>query len=110
MEKGFPRVHLRFGHDGVIMALLTYMQIDGWTTAVNDPEEIKDVWQNYRIPMAANVQFIFYKNVNHPKDVLVKVMLNEEEIKLPVKSDKAPYYHWNDVKRFYTSLLDHTKL
>ena len=34
-------------------------------------------------------------------DVLVKVLLNEKETKLPVKTDVAPYYHWKDVESYY---------
>ena len=39
-------------------------------------------------------------------DVLVKVLLNEKEAKLPVKTDVAPYYHWKDVESYYREKLD----
>ena len=60
------------------MALLTLMRIDGWTTPVTDPAKIKDVWQVHRIPMASNMQFVFYRNKKNPDDVLVRVLLNEK--------------------------------
>ena len=34
--------------------------------------------------MAANIQFVFYKNPKKPNaDILVKVLLNEEELRCP---------------------------
>jgi len=35
-------------------------------------------------------------------------MLNEKEVKIPLKSDIAPYYHWKDVEKFYRDYI--TKL
>jgi len=33
-------------------------------------------------------------------DILVKVLLNEDEATLPVKTNCAPYYHWKDVRAY----------
>ena len=107
---GQPAVRLRFGHDGCIMALLTLMQIDGWTTPVTDPFQIKDVWQIYRIPMASNMQFIFYRNDKKPDDILLRVLLNEEEIRLPLPDDLAPYYRWNDFRPYAYKLIKEARL
>lgn len=65
----------------------------------------KEGWASYRVfPMACNVQFIFYRSAKH-NDILVKILLNEEEATLPVKTDCAPYYHWNDVRAYMQHLL-----
>ena len=75
-----------------------------------DMENLHKVWRDYEIsPMAANVQFVFYKSSKKGAPILVKVMLNEVEQKLPVTCDSAtvkncpaaPYYRWDDVKEFY---------
>ena len=57
--------------------------------------------------MACNVQFVFYKNKRlatrkqmQNADILVKVLLNEDEATLPVKTNCAPYYHWKDVRAY----------
>ncbi len=34
-------------------------------------------------------------------DILVKFLLNENETSIPVKTVVAPYYHWQDVKRYW---------
>ena len=48
---------------------------------------------------------IHYRSERGDPDVLVKVLLNGHEARLPIKSDCAPYYHWNDVKRYYLRKL-----
>ena len=76
-----------------------------------DMENLHKVWRDYEIsPMAANVQFVFYKSSKKGAPILVKVMLNEIEQKLPVTCDAAtvkncpaaPYYRWEDVRTFYS--------
>ena len=59
--------------------------------------------------MAANIQFVFYRKDLQDKDVLVKVLLNENEATLPIATDCAPYYHWNDFRDFYLKKLDSYK-
>ena len=57
-------------------------------------------------PMASNLQFVFYRENLYDKDVLVKVLLNEQEATLPIESDIAPYYRWSEVRRYYLAKLD----
>ncbi len=45
-------------------------------------------------------------SIKGSNDVLVKVLLNEKEAKLPVKTDVAPHYHWKDVESYYREKLD----
>lgn len=105
---------LRFGHDTVIIPFTALLQFEkdslnaGIETA--DMENLHKVWRDYEItPMAANVQFIFYKSAKKGAPILVKAMLNEKEQNLPVKCDTAtvkncpaaPYYRWDDVRTFY---------
>ena len=105
---------LRFGHDTVIFPFAVLLQLEngsmntGIETA--DMENLHKVWRDYEIsPMAANVQFVFYKSAKKGSPILVKVMLNEIEQKLPVTCDSAtikncpaaPYYRWDDVREFY---------
>ena len=71
-----------------------------------DVEKLSEQWRAYDIfPMASNVQFVFFHKKGS-NDVLVKVLLNEKETKLPVKTDVAPYYHWKDVESYYREKLD----
>ncbi len=109
MAAAEPMVRLRFGHDGCIMALLTLMGIDGWTTAVTDPGKISDVWQIYRIPMASNLQFVFYRSKKSP-DLLVRVVLNDRELRLPIAGSQGPYYRWEDFRSYYAGIVNEARL
>ena len=96
---------LRFGHDTIIMPLAALLELDNWGNAVDDLSKLADVYPDYKlIPMASNIQIVFYKN-KKSDDVLVKFMLNERECTIPVQTDMAPYYHWKDVEQFYRAKL-----
>ncbi len=89
---------LRFGHDIAIMSFMTLMNIEGWSTPAPTPHAAKDVWQDYNVPMAANIQFIFYKNCRG--HVLVRFMNNENDVLFPIPSETAPYYDWEQLRSY----------
>lgn len=96
---------LRFGHDGNILPLTGLMRIENCYAEENDPEAVYRVWTNFSIsPMAANLQLRFYRKAGS-EDILVKILLNEREVKIPVESDLTPYYHWSDVREYYRTIL-----
>lgn len=101
---GVPAVTLRFGHDGVFMGLFNSMRLKDWSDKAPSMERIEETWHSYDIPMACNLQWIFYRNAK-TGDVLVKQLLNEEELGFPIESDMKPYYHWKDIKAFYDRIL-----
>lgn len=97
---------LRFGHDVNLMPFTALMQAEGYDTSVADPDEFYRAWSDYIIsPMGANVQWIFFRR-DDSDDVLVKFLINEREVFIPVPTDTAPYYRWQDVEQFYRALLD----
>jgi len=115
---------LRFGHDTVIFPFAVLLQLENGTqnTGIEtaDMENLHKAWRDYEIsPMAANVQFVFYKSSKKGAPILVKVMLNEVEQKLPVTCNTAalrqnsatvkncpaaPYYRWEDFRDFYSEI------
>lgn len=99
IKTGSPSADLRFGHDTHLIRLLALMQVDGCSNQEADMEKFHLAWQDYRVsPMGANLQMVFYRN--GAKDVIVKFLLNETEVTLPIKSNIAPYYSWKAVKIF----------
>ena len=91
---------LRFSHDSHLVPLSTTLQLDGCRTKVTDPGQIAASWANYRIsPMGGNIQLVFFRN--RKGDVLVKFLLNEDEVGIPATTDRYPYYRWEDVKAYY---------
>ena len=106
MEGGAVSADLRFGHDGNLMTFVSLLQFEGCDVVESDPEKIAQAWPLYRItPMAANIQLVFYRK-KAADDVLVKFLYNEREVRIPVASDLAPYYRWNDVRDFYRNVME----
>ncbi|MCI1640142.1 MAG: calcineurin-like phosphoesterase C-terminal domain-containing protein, partial [Bacteroidales bacterium] len=97
-------IRILIGHDGCLMGLLSLMGADKWGTVTTNEDEIKNIWQSYNIPMAANLRFVFYKSKKAP-DVLVKVLLNEKNLHLPVRTSDWPYYKWSDLRTFYGPVI-----
>ena len=97
-----PGMDLRFGHDGSILPLAYLMGVKEAMGGSTDLENMyKTISMDKLIPMAANVQIVFYRKEGSD-DVLVKFLYNENETSVPgVGTDVAPYYHWTDVKRYW---------
>ena len=101
MEGGAVSADLRFGHDGNLMTFVSLLQFEGCDVVESDPEKIAQAWPLYRItPMAANIQLVFFRRPDGG-DVLVKFLFNERESRIRLESDLAPYYRWDDVKRYF---------
>lgn len=96
---------LRFGHESCLLPLVCLLELDDYGKEYNDMNVLDRYWRSYEIfPMACNVQFVFYRKAGS-KDILVKCLLNEREVRLPVSTDQAPYYHWADVEKYYRTKL-----
>ncbi len=101
-----PSVTLRFGHDGNLIPLAGILRLEGCYESVDEPSEFYKHFAEYKIaPMAGNIQMIFFrkpgKKEYSDEEVLVKFMLNEREIGIPVKTDIFPFYSWKDIKDYY---------
>ena len=108
---GRNSANLRFGHDTVLLPLAALMELGDSGKEHNSVEELTaSGWRvDNIIPMAGNLQMIFYrpkKAKQSSDDILVKILLNEQEMTLPVASDKAPYYRWSDLRKYYLDKLD----
>ena len=103
-----PNVQLRFGHETVILPLVCLLEINGMGLATDNLESLdRKGWAAYKaFPMSANLQFIFYRESLADKDVLFKVLLNENEVRLPLKNNDGPYYHWTDFRSYYLNKLE----
>ena len=105
MNSTTPSVNLRYGHDTIVMPLTCLMELNNFGEEMNDLDALADSgWHDYLVvPMAANIQMVFYRKPGTigDEDVLVKVLLNEEEATLPVDRANGPYYKWKDVRDYY---------
>lgn len=90
------RVRMRFGHDFKISTLMTLMDVEGWNRTARTSDEVKEIFNFSDLPMAASIEWAFYRN--RKGEVLVKVVLNDREIKLPIDSYCGPYYRLEDFR------------
>ena len=88
---------LRFGHDYPLLALVSFLGVEGVGERL-EAGEICDRWLGFwNVPMASNLQIIFYRNKKG--EVLVKFLYQEEERLLRgLEPISGPYYRWEDVK------------
>ena len=89
----------RFGHDTSLMALFSYLGLEGYTLEL-EPAQVPGRWHSWELmPMGSNLQMVFYGKKKGQGDVLVKFLLNEEEKAIP-ELGEGPYYKWSDVCRY----------
>ena len=93
----------RFGHDTGLLPLVATIGIEGmhenWSAF-----SAHEHWSSSEfIPMAANLQMVFYRNKKG--DILVKLLYNEKETVIPaLKPESGPYYTWSSLKEYLLSL------
>lgn len=106
-----PGAQLRFGHETVLLPLVCLIGVNGFDLQTSNLDELeaKGWWCSSVFPMGSNIQFIFYRSNPKDRDVLFKVLINEAEATLPIKTDCAPYYHWNDFRKYCLEKLDQYK-
>ena len=103
-------LRLRCGHDSVV---LPFAFILGFQEAIHATDDMEDLHHHFSIfrliPMAANVQLVFFRKEGSD-DVLVKFLMNENETSIPVATDCYPYYHWSDVEPYYRDMIESAHL
>ena len=98
---------LRFGHDTSVLPLFALMGIDDPQNRILPYKEAhNNGWYAFfQIPMATNIQMIFYKDKKG--EILAKVLYNEKEVLIPgVTPVSGPYYRWDELKAHFLELCD----
>ena len=100
MRGGGVCADLRFGHDSGLFPLAGLLGVEG----VGERVFAADSWAHCQLwrqmPMAANIQMVFYRNDSG--DCLVKILHNEHE-RLLLKGLSpvlGSYYRWSDLRQF----------
>lgn len=99
------KANLRFTHDTNVMPLLAAMGYEGtMMTYTKDVEKSSSsINLSEIIPMGANLQLVLYRNKQG--EVLVRSLLNELDIALPIKSVAPYFYKWSDVRALFLARL-----
>ena len=110
IASGGSGVRLRFGHDSVVLPMAFNFGFPEAVSATDDMENLHKTFSIIRlIPMAANIQLVFFRKAGSD-DILVKFLMNENETSVPLKTDCYPYYHWSDVERYYRDMIESAHL
>ena len=105
ISSGGRQVRLRFGHDSVVLPFAFILGVKEAIHGTDDMENLHNTFAIFRlIPMAGNVQLIFFRKQGSD-DILVKFLMNENETSVPLKTDCYPFYHWKDVDAYYRNML-----
>ena len=101
---------LRFGHDHVLLTLLMVADIEEFGHFASRPEDVAFTFQNFRSPMAGNLQCVFYRKKGRAadrSDTLVKVILNGEETRFTgLEPASGTFYEWEALKSFLSERMD----
>ena len=94
---------LRFGHDSILIRLLSLSGVEGCTAEEAEWQNYWRAWRDWAVsPMAANLQLVFFRN--RRAEVLVQVLLNEHEVSIPALGP-GPFYPWPQLRAHFLSLL-----
>ena len=106
-----PSATLRYGHDGNVMPLTCLLRLDSLDLQCPLDELATRGWCDYKIiPMACNIQMIFYKpTADSSAPILIKILRNEREAHLPIATSSWPYYRWDDVRAYLVQLTPKAK-
>lgn len=96
IAEGKPGVRLRFGHDTVLLFLLSAFGADGFDIIPSSADGISETWFNFRSPMAATMYLLFCRN--RSGEVVFKIVVNGDEAQLPLTPVSGPWYYWDDMK------------
>ena len=93
------RANLRFAHAETVIPFVALMGIGETDIQIASSDSVSAYWKDYEIaPMAANVQWVLYRDKN--SEVWIKVLLNEQEVSIPVVTSCFPYYRWEEVRHY----------
>ena len=98
--------NLRFTHDSILVPLFTILGYNNCALIYDTDWEKAccSVPFSTIIPMAANLQIVLYRN--KAGEVLVRSLLNERDVFLPIECESAPFYKWEDFRALAYKNLD----
>lgn len=103
-----PAARFHFADETSFIPFVCMLGVNGYGLATDNLKSLEDKgWADYRLcPMGANLQLVLYRRDPKDKDVLMRVLLNDEEATLPLPADAAPYYRLSDFYSYYQKILE----
>ena len=104
ISSGNCNLRLRFAHDSQLNPLLVLMGEARFAEAAASDSDVDRCYDWGFAPMASNILFVFYRGKKGP--VLVRVLLNDEDVSLPLKARKGVYYDWEELKAYLGARIE----
>ena len=102
--KARAQAELRFGHAETLMPLLSLLRLQGCYYLTNYFDTVALHWRDfYVVPMAANIQFILFKNPKSGRFYL-RTMLNETPVTL-IPNDTRLLLPWTEARAYLEHCL-----
>lgn len=102
--KNSAQAELRFGHAETLMPLLSLLRLQGCYYLTNYFDTVALHWRDfYVVPMAANIQFILFKNPKTGRFYL-RTMLNETPVAL-IPNDSRLLLPWTEARSYLERCL-----
>lgn len=100
----------RFGHDTHLTPIVASFGFCEHPEKFLSVEEAGEQWWGFAVtPMGGNLQMILYRKAGKKPDVLVRFLLNENDVTLPIKSKTAPFYPWEEFKKYAEKRFEYLK-
>ena len=100
--KNSASANFRFGHDYYLLGLFATIKLNEYSGEydISDIEKLGAQHPAFRVvTMGSNLQLVYYRSKKSP-DVLVRILENENDVTLPIKSVEGPFYKWEDVRTY----------
>ena len=104
LASGECQGRLRFGHDTQVDNLLTLIGERRWCSRAAEKNNIDKYFDWGFAPMAANIQLRFYRNC--AGDILVRALIDENDMDLPVNRVDGCFYPWPELRRYLFGRLE----
>ena len=96
--------HLRCTHDTYLFQLLALMRVP---ECYCEGVDIDNLCMKTPICMAANMQFVFFRNKQGR--VLVQILYNEADAKINIGGNEGPFYEWQSLCNHLYDCLSHAE-
>jgi len=93
----------RFGHDHVVMPVLSLLGMNGYERYPETIDQITAIFNGWDSPMAANIQFVMYCPAGQTpsqENVIFRPLLNGQPAVLACKPLSTGFYRWSDFKEW----------
>ncbi len=108
IRSGECALRLRFAHDSQLDPLLVLMGDRRFAVRAKDDARVDECYDWGFAPMASHILLVFYRG---PKgDILVRVLMNDEDVSLPLQTTGGVFYSWTVLRAFLLGQVDAAKI